>query len=96
MPSSAPILQPQRHGRASVEAVAATDRILPARHPERTRDMIGQYYAWAKRCGVIPREKIVQLTKAEGGTAFPKEEKRKRADGLIAAVERDTHRRFLR
>ena len=33
-----------------------------------------QYDAWAKRCGVIPREKILELMKAEGGTAFWEEE----------------------
>ena len=39
--------------------------------------MIEQYQAWAKRCGVIPREKILELMKAEGGTAFWEEEKQK-------------------
>jgi arylsulfatase A-like enzyme len=48
---------------------------LAARHPERVRHMIEQYHLWAKRCGVIPREKILELMKAEGGTAFWEEEK---------------------
>jgi hypothetical protein len=34
-----------------------------------------QYDAWAKRCGVIPCEKILELMKAEGGSAFWEEEK---------------------
>ncbi len=41
----------------------------------RVRDMSDQYQVWAKRCGVIPREKILELMKAEGGTAFWEEEK---------------------
>ena len=32
---------------------------LAARHPERVADMARQYEAWAERCGVIEREKIV-------------------------------------
>ena len=34
-----------------------------------------QYDAWASRCGVIPREKIVALMEAQGVTAFWEEEK---------------------
>jgi arylsulfatase A-like enzyme len=48
---------------------------LAAQHPQRVRDMSEQYHVWAKRCGVIPREKILELMKAEGGTAFWEEEK---------------------
>ena len=48
---------------------------LAAQHPQRVQEMIVQYDAWAKRCGVIPREKILELMKAEGGTAFWEEEK---------------------
>ena len=36
---------------------------LAARQPERVADMAAQYDAWAQRCGVIPREKILQLMK---------------------------------
>jgi arylsulfatase len=36
---------------------------LARKHPERVSDMKAQYDAWAKRCGVIPREKILQLMK---------------------------------
>jgi arylsulfatase len=39
-------------------------------HPERARNMTEPYRAWAKRCGMIRREKILELMKAEGGTAF--------------------------
>jgi arylsulfatase len=48
---------------------------LAAQHPERVRDMAEQYKVWANRCGVIPREKILELMKAEGGTAFWEEER---------------------
>lgn len=34
---------------------------LAAQHPERVRRMEEQYRAWADRCGVIPRERIVQI-----------------------------------
>ena len=34
---------------------------LAAKHPDRVREMAAQYEAWAKRCGVIPREKILQV-----------------------------------
>lgn len=41
---------------------------LAAQHPERVADMARQYDAWAARCGVIPREKIVELMKSQGVT----------------------------
>ena len=44
-------------------------------HPERVRDITEQYKVWANCCGVIPREKILDLMKAEGGTAFWEEER---------------------
>jgi arylsulfatase A-like enzyme len=44
---------------------------LAAQHPDRVKDMLAQYEAWAKRCGVIPRERIDQLLKDQNvGTAF--------------------------
>lgn len=44
---------------------------LAAAHPERVRDMLAQYEAWAARCGVIPRERIDALLKDQNvGTAF--------------------------
>jgi arylsulfatase len=47
---------------------------IAGQHPDRVQAMIQQYTAWAKRCGVIPREKILELMKA-GGTAFWEEER---------------------
>ena len=47
---------------------------LAGQYPERVEDMAKQYAAWARRCGVIPREKILELMKAEGGNAFWEEE----------------------
>ena len=41
---------------------------LAAQHPERVADMAAQYEAWAARCGVIPREKIVALMQRQGVT----------------------------
>lgn len=43
---------------------------LAAQNPERVRDMAARYEEWAKRCGVIPREKILELMKAQGAGAF--------------------------
>jgi arylsulfatase A-like enzyme len=34
---------------------------LAAKHPDRVHEMAAQYEAWAERCGVIPREKILQV-----------------------------------
>jgi arylsulfatase A-like enzyme len=36
---------------------------LAARHPDRVREMAAQYEAWAARCGVIPRERVLKLMK---------------------------------
>ncbi|MFG1204041.1 sulfatase-like hydrolase/transferase [Xanthobacter aminoxidans] len=47
---------------------------LSADHPERVQEMIGLYQAWAERCGVILREKILELMKAQGAAAFWEEE----------------------
>ena len=41
---------------------------LSAQQPERVADMAAQYEAWAARCGVIPREKIVALMSSQGVT----------------------------
>src|SRR5205085_4078441 len=44
---------------------------LAATHPDRVKDMLAQYDAWSKRCGVIPREHIDQLMREQQvGTAF--------------------------
>jgi arylsulfatase len=41
---------------------------IAAQHPERVADMARQYEEWAKRCGVIPRDRIVSLMKSQGVT----------------------------
>ncbi len=41
---------------------------LAAKEPKRVREMAAQYDAWAERCGVIPREKIVALMSSQGVT----------------------------
>jgi arylsulfatase len=41
---------------------------LAAREPERVEAMTEQYDAWAKRCGVLPRDRIVALMKSQGVT----------------------------
>ena len=69
--------QSSREGPYDMETDRTEMHDLAAQHPERVRDMNEQYQAWAKRCGVIPREKILELMKAEGGTAFWEEEKQK-------------------
>ena len=43
---------------------------LAERHPQRVAEMSALYAAWAERCGVIPREKILELMKAQPGAAF--------------------------
>jgi arylsulfatase len=48
---------------------------LAAQHPERVREMSEQYEAWARRCGVITRERILELMAQQGATAFWEEEK---------------------
>jgi arylsulfatase A-like enzyme len=41
---------------------------VAAMHPDRVREMSEAYEAWAKRCGVIPRERIVALMRSQGVT----------------------------
>ena len=41
---------------------------LAAQQPERVAEMATQYEAWAVRCGVIPRDKIVALMSSQGVT----------------------------
>ncbi|MDF2463327.1 MAG: arylsulfatase [Ramlibacter sp.] len=44
---------------------------VAAKHPDRVKDMAAQYEAWARRCGVIPRERVDQLLRDQNvGTAF--------------------------
>ena len=51
-----------------MEADRTELRDLAAEHPERVRDMAAQYEAWARRCGVLPREQIVALMRSQGVT----------------------------
>jgi arylsulfatase len=48
---------------------------LAAQDPERVKEMSALYQAWTERCGVIPREKILQFMAEQPGTAFWEEEK---------------------
>ncbi|AOB31322.1 arylsulfatase [Bordetella sp. H567] len=47
---------------------------LAATHPERVQDMAARYEEWARRCGVIPREKILELMKQQTSPAFWEED----------------------
>jgi arylsulfatase len=42
---------------------------LAALHPERVQEMAAKYEEWAARCGVIPREKILELMRRQGTPA---------------------------
>lgn len=53
-----------------MEADRTEMRDLAAEHPDRVAAMKAQYETWAKRCGVIPREKILEEMAKLGGTAF--------------------------
>lgn len=41
---------------------------LAAKYPARVAEMKAQYEAWAQRCGVLPRDKIVALMRSQGVT----------------------------
>lgn len=41
---------------------------VAAAHPDRVADMAREYDAWARRCGVIPREAILELMQRQGVT----------------------------
>ena len=41
---------------------------LAAVQPQRVAEMAAQYETWAQRCGVIPREKILELMQGQGVT----------------------------
>ena len=41
---------------------------LVTQHPDRVADMTRQYEAWAARCGVLEREKVVALMRSQGVT----------------------------
>jgi len=41
---------------------------LANQDPDRVADMTRQYEAWAFRCGVLDREKVVALMRSQGVT----------------------------
>jgi arylsulfatase len=43
---------------------------LAAQHPDKVRELSELYAAWTERCGVIPREKILEYMAQQEGTAF--------------------------
>jgi len=45
---------------------------LAAQHPELVKELEAAYDAWAKRCGVIPRDRVLQIY-AERGHGLPEE-----------------------
>jgi len=50
---------------------------LASGHPERVKEMLALYEDWAQRCGVIPREKILEEIRKLGGTAFWEKDEQK-------------------
>lgn len=56
-----------------MEADRTEQHDLSKEYPELVKSMSEQYEAWADRCGVIPREKILKLMEA-GGKAFWEED----------------------
>ena len=57
-----------------MEADRTETHDIAAQHPELVKDLSAQYEAWAVRCGVIPREKILEMMKQLPGKAFWEEE----------------------
>jgi arylsulfatase len=41
---------------------------LASQQPERVKAMAAQYEAWAQRCGVLDRDRVVALMKGQGVT----------------------------
>ena len=51
---------------------------LAAAHPKVVADLARRYEEWARRCAVIPRERILEMMRAMPGKAFWEEEKEER------------------
>ena len=49
-------------------------RDLAAQYPDRVADMRARYDEWAARCGVIPREKILELMRAQPAAFWEEED----------------------
>ncbi|SIS95936.1 arylsulfatase [Paracoccus saliphilus] len=47
---------------------------MAGQHPDRVERMAAGWQEWADRCGVIPREKILEIMKAQGVEAFWEED----------------------
>ncbi len=47
---------------------------LAQRYPDLVEDFAAQYQAWASRCSVIPREKILEMLKQQPTRAFWEDE----------------------
>ncbi len=60
----------RRHGHAWELYAIGTDRAeahdLAGRHPDVVADLAGRYDAWAARCGVVPREVVLDLYEQRG------------------------------
>jgi len=57
-----------------MEADRTETHNIAERHPDRVADLSARYDAWAQRCGVIPREKILEMMKLQPGKAFWEDE----------------------
>ena len=66
----------RKHGSAwelyAIESDRAEAHDLAAEHPDVVADLAARYEAWAQRCGVIPREIVLDLY-ARRGKGLPPE-----------------------
>ena len=66
----------RKHGRPwelyAIERDRAEAHDLAAEHPDLAADLAARYDAWADRCGVIPRETVLDLY-ARRGKGLPPE-----------------------
>ena len=66
----------RKHGSAwelyAIESDRAEAHDLAAEHPDVVADLAARYEAWAERCGVIPREVVLDLY-ARRGKGLPPE-----------------------
>ena len=66
----------RKHGHPWELYVIASDRAeqhdLAAEHPDVVADLAGRHAAWAERCGVIPREVVLDVY-ARRGKGLPPE-----------------------
>ena len=66
----------RKHGQAwelyAIERDRAEQHDLAAEHPDVVADLVSRYDAWAERCGVIPRQVVLDLY-ARRGKGLPPE-----------------------